>query len=268
MRKILYLASALLAGSGLCAQTNEGVIIYERKINMHRRIQDEQMKAMIPEFRTTKHQLMFSDSTSVYKAVPEDEMPEGFGGEGGGPRIVMRMGPGDNGELYKNFAEGKSIESRELGAKTFIIEDSIRPRNWKLTGETKTIMGFTCRKAISTEMIMTGGGMRVRMGGPGGANAPADTANRPQPRQVTVEAWYADGIPAPVGPESYGMLPGVILELNIDKGEIIYTAVELKKEVSKKDIKEPKKGKKVTREEFMKMQSELMGGGGNRMIRM
>jgi GLPGLI family protein len=268
MRKIICLAAILFSGSGLFAQTNEGVIIYERKINMHKRIQDEQMKAMIPEFRTTKHQLMFSDSTSVYKAVPEDEMPEGFG-EGGGNRIVMRMGPGDGGELYKNFASGRSIESRELGAKTYIIEDSIRPRNWKLTGETKVIQGYTCRKAVSTDQMMMGGGMQIRMGGPGGGNANTDTANRPQPKQVTVEAWYAEGITAPVGPESYGMLPGVILEMNIDDGSVIYSAVEIKKSVDKKDIKEPKKGKKVTRQEFMKMQSDLMqSNGGSRMFRM
>jgi GLPGLI family protein len=266
MRKIIYLAACLFSSSCLFAQTNEGVIIYERKINMHKRMQDEQMKAMIPEFRTTKHQLMFSDSTSVYKAVPEDEMPEGFS-EGGGNRVIMRMGPGDNGELYKNFAAWKSIESRELGAKTYIIEDSIRSRNWKLTSETKVIQGYTCRKAISTEQMMAPG-MRIRTS-QGENNAQTDTANRPQARQVTVEAWYAEGITAPVGPESYGMLPGVILELNIDDGSMIYTAVEIKKAVDKKDIKEPKKGKKITRQEFMKMQADLFqSNGGMRTIRM
>jgi GLPGLI family protein len=267
MTKIAYLVLSLLSVGALNAQTTEGVIIYERKINMHKRIQDEQMKAMIPEFRTTRHQLMFSDSSSAYKAVPEDEMPEGFTGEGGGNRIVMRMGPGENSELYKNFASGKSIESRELGAKTYIIEDSIRPRGWKLTGETKVIQGYTCRKATSTETMMTGSTMRIRSGGEN--NTTTDTTNRPQPKQVVVEAWYAEGITAPVGPESYGMLPGVILELNIDDGSMIYSAVEIKKSVDKKDIKEPKKGKKITRQEYIKMQEELFqGNGGMRTIRM
>lgn len=262
MKKIIYLAALLLSGSGLFAQTHEGVITYERKINMHRRIQDEQLKAMIPEFRTSKHQLLFSDSTSIYKAVPEDEMPEA--GDGGTRIVIRGGGPGESGELYKNFAEGRSVESRELGAKTYIIEDSIKPRNWKLTGETKVILGYTCRKATSTEMMMTGGGIRVNING---NNNQSDTTNRPAPKQVTVEAWYAEGITAPVGPESYGMLPGVILELNVDNGAVIYTATEIKKDVAKKDIKEPKKGKKITREELMKMQRELMENGGSRMIR-
>lgn len=261
------MAAALLSCGSLLAQTQQGVIIYERKINMHRRIQDEQMRAMIPEFRTSRHQLMFSDSTSVYKAVPEEEMPDAFSGEGGGQRMVFRSGPGETGELYKNFATGKSVESRELGAKTYIIEDSIRGRSWKLTGETKTILGFTCRKAVSTESMMSGGTRIVVSGGPGGQQS--DTSNRPAPRQVSVEAWYAEGITAPVGPESYGMLPGVILELDIDNGSIVYTAQELKKEINRSDIREPKKGKRISRADFIKMQAELMGsGGGARMIRM
>lgn len=264
MKKIFYLAGMLLSSAGLFAQIHEGVIVYERKINMHRRIQDEQMKAMIPEFRTTKHQLLFSDSTSVYKAVPEDEMPEA-GSEGGGRVIIRAGGPGDNGELYKNFAEGRSIQSMDLGAKTYIIEDSIKQRNWKLTGETKVIMGYTCRKAVSTETMMNGGAIRISFGGPNSNQS--DTANRPKPVQVPVEAWYAEGITAPVGPESYGMLPGVILELNVDNGAIVYKATDIKKEVSKKDIKEPKKGKKITRDELMQMQREMMGNGGTRMMR-
>jgi len=259
MKKIVYLVSLLLSSSTLFAQLHEGVITYERKINMHRRIQDEQVKAMVPEFRISKHQLLFSDSVSVYKVVPEDEMPEA-GNESGGNRMVIRMGgPGDNGELYKNFAEGKSIQSTDLGAKTYIIEDSIRPRSWKLTGETKSILGYTCRKAVSTETMMIGGGARVVV--MNGSSSQPDTANRPKPQQVQVEAWYAEGITAPVGPESYGMLPGLIMELNIDNGAMIYSAIDVKKEVAKKDIKKPKKGKKITREEFMNMQRELMGNG-------
>jgi GLPGLI family protein len=259
MKKLLYLAVVMLAALPVFAQLHEGAITYERKINMHRRIQDEQMKAMIPEVRTTKHMLLFSDSSSVYKAVPEDEMPEA-GGEGGGRVFIRAGGPGDNGELFKNFAEGKSIESHEMGAKTYIIEDSIRPRNWKLTGETKQILGYTCRKATSTETMTTGGNIRMNVNG---NNRTTDTTSRPQPKQVTVEAWYAEGITAPVGPESYGLLPGVILELNVDNGAVIYSAVDIKKEVAKKDIKEPKKGKKITRKEYMDMQRELMGGGNN-----
>ena len=72
MTKILLSALSLLSIDTLIAQMKEGTIVYERKMNLHRTITDEQMKAMMPEFRTSKHQLLFSDSTSVYKAVAEE----------------------------------------------------------------------------------------------------------------------------------------------------------------------------------------------------
>ena len=83
MKKIIFSITSLLTAATLFAQVKEGTIIYERKINMHRRITDEQMKAMIPEFRTSKFQLLFSDSISMYKAVPEDNTPDPFAGNGG-----------------------------------------------------------------------------------------------------------------------------------------------------------------------------------------
>jgi GLPGLI family protein len=262
--KQVFLFFSMLFSLSVFAQLKEGVVIYERKVNVHRNIQDEQMRAMIPEFRTSKHQLLFSDSSSVYKIVPEDEAPDPFNNEGGGNRMIFRMG-NDGGEVFRDFTSMRAIEQTDLGAKTFIIEDTMRKRNWKLTDETKTILGYTCRKAVSTETIMMGA-MRVTVGGPGGTQA--DSSNTPKPQQVPVEAWYAEGINVPAGPDAYGQLPGVILELNIDNGRTIYKALEIKQEVNKKDIREPKKGKRVTREEYRKMQRELMGGGGQRMIRM
>lgn len=70
MKRTFILLTGLLCLSALQAQMKAGTVIYERKINMHKTIQDEQMKAMIPEFRTSKHMLLFSDSISVYKMVP------------------------------------------------------------------------------------------------------------------------------------------------------------------------------------------------------
>jgi len=77
-------------------------------------------------------------------------------------------------------------------------------------------------------------------------------------------AWFAQNILAPVGPDSYGQLPGVILELDVDNGTMVYKALTLKTTVEAKELKEPKKGKKVTRQEYVKLQRELFqnqGGG-------
>jgi GLPGLI family protein len=274
MKRILLMLFICISMQQVNAQMKEGTIVYQRKINLHRRITDEQFRAMVPEFRTSKHVLLFSDSTSIYKLLPEDEVPEPF--EGGGTRTFVRMGGGsDAGELYKNFALGQSIMQTDLGAKTFIIQDSIKQQAWKLTDETKQINGFTCRKAIAKQKQLSAQTIRtVTSTSKEGGALKIDSAtkkvdvNTAKPKEVDVVAWFAEGINSPVGPENNGGLPGVILQLDINNGETIYTALEIKKEVNKKEIKQPSKGKKVTRDEFNKLQMEalnnLQGGGGIR----
>src|ERR1700743_3036238 len=51
----------------------EGRIIYQRKINMWRRIGDESMKSMIPEYNLSKSELDFSADESVYKNLKEED---------------------------------------------------------------------------------------------------------------------------------------------------------------------------------------------------
>jgi hypothetical protein len=80
MKKVILLFIGFASFSISHAQIKEGTVFYDQKINMHRNITDEQMKAMMPEFRTSKFQLEFSDSISVYKLVPEDEAPDPFAG--------------------------------------------------------------------------------------------------------------------------------------------------------------------------------------------
>lgn len=262
MKKLFFLLTASVSLTALSAQVKEGTIYYEQKVNMYKTIQDEQMRAMIPEFRTTKYMLLFSDSVSMYKMVPEDEAPDPFAGGSNGPRVIMRMGAAGGGDLYKNFAQSKSVQSSELGGKNFLIIDSIKQQPWKLGTDTKQILGHNCHKA-TRKIMQSGNGVIRRMVMGGGNTTPDTTTQKQQPgKEVEVVAWYADDIVSPVGPENYGQLPGVILQLDVDNGTTVFTATEVKKTVDAKELKEPKKGKAVTRQEFSKMMMDMMGGSG------
>lgn len=212
------------------AQTKQGTIVYERKIDVHRRMEDEQMKAMVPQFRTDKHKLLFTENVSVYKTVEEEEAPDPFD-NGGGNRIMIRFGgPGEDGILYKNFSSQKLFQQTSLGDKEYIIDDTIRTQQWKLADETKTILNHNCKKATTkTE------------------------------RGSDIVAWYAEDIPVPAGPENFGGLPGAILLLDANNGEIVFTATEIKGNVSSKDLKEPSNGKHITRADFEKKVDEAFG---------
>jgi GLPGLI family protein len=262
MKKAFLLISAAMGISALQAQIKEGTIVYERKINTHRNMPNEQMRAMVPEFRISKHLLIFSDSISVYRMIPENEDPDQFAGGagaggGGGVRMSFTMGgSNDAGDLYKNFTQSKSILSSELAGKSYLVVDSITQQPWKLTNETKQILGYTCLKATRKITVQAAPMRMMVINGPGG-NTNRDTS-RPQPREIELVAWYAQDIASPVGPENHGQLPGVILELDTDNGATVYKALEFKKQVDQKQLKEPKKGKTVTAAEFSKMRMDLM----------
>lgn len=227
------MALCLLSHAGF-SQLTQGKIVYERKVNMHKRLTGEQesMRNMVPEFSTFKMQLLFSEKESIFKQIQDEEDIRDKADEGEDGRIIVRMG-GDN-ETYKNYALGKTIELRELGPKKYIIEDSIRVQQWKLDeSESKNIKGYNCKKATT----------KNQQGAP-------------------VVAWYTDQIACPSGPEIFGGLPGMILELNIGDGEIVFSPLEISATADKTLVKAPANGKKITRKEFQKMMEEEFGASG------
>jgi GLPGLI family protein len=220
----------------------KGTIMYERKIDVHRHLPDEQMKAMVPQFQTAQYQLLYRDSLCFYNAVPNDEQPDPFDNPtGGGTHIVMKFGgPGDAGILFRNYSSGQLIEQTTLAEAQYLINDTIHSLPWKLSADTLTILGQLCKKATATARN----------------NAP-------------VIAWYCENIPLPVGPDKYGGLPGAILKIDIDNGGITFTATKLSPAVDEKSMKVPS-GKFITRAAFEKKLDEILGppdSQGRRIIR-
>lgn len=224
------------------AQQNEGIVLYDQKINMHRRLPDEAMKAMTPEYRTNKMQLAIRGGESLYKAVAVSDINEESTDAGGNTvRMMIRV---PQNEIYRNFDQKKTVELRELAGQKFLIQGELSQLPWKFTGEARKVNGYDCMQA---------------------------TYANPE-RKQNVVAWFTDAIPAPAGPAGYGGLPGLILELDVNEGETIYTATNLNfKKLDNNDMKHPSGGKKVTEAEFNKIRDDYMkemgGSGGMRIIR-
>ncbi|WP_247237308.1 GLPGLI family protein [Telluribacter sp. SYSU D00476] len=238
MKKILLsLLIAVYSLGSTLAQTNEGIVLYDQKINMHRRLPDESMKAMMPEFHTDKMQLALRGAESLYKNVEVSDVDEEVTDQNGNAmRMVIRV---PQNEIYRNFDQKKGVELRELAGQKFLIQDELKQTPWKLTGETKKINGYDCMKATYTQ------------------------PERNQP----VVAWFTEAIPVPSGPAGYGGLPGLILELDVNDSEIVYTATKLDfKKLSNTDLKVPAGGKKVTEAQFNKIRDDFMKERGG-MIR-
>ena len=197
---------------------------------MHKRLppENENMKSMIPQFSTFKMQLAFSGEQSLFTSMEQNDDIRDQAGQDG-QRMVIRMNAG-NDQVYKDYAAGKVTELRELGPKKYLVEDSIRKLAWKLTEDTMTIKGFHCKKA--------------------------QTKNR---QGDNVVAWYTEEIPCPSGPDQFGGLPGLILQVDLGDGWMVSKAVEISTQPSGMVVKAPEGGKKITREEFQKMRDEAFG---------
>jgi GLPGLI family protein len=267
MKKILlfiFLVSSFVAS----AQMKEGKVLYERTLQMQFRGnmpptppgEPPRETRNIPRERKDKFELSFANNQSLWEALPDMEENNDFG-DGGGNRIMMRFGGGDD-LTYFNFETGKQVQQRELNSKNYIVEDSIEKLNWKLTGETKSILGHTVQKAKAERygnraiMTMENGEMKRQM----------------QPDTTIITAWIAMDIPVSAGPEFQGQLPGLILELDMNNGRIVYKALEISSKVNVSAIKEPKGGKHITAAEFNKqrdkefeeMRRNMPTGGGRR----
>ena len=289
--KTLLIAASLLTTIAATAQTSEGKLIYERKMNLHKNIppEREQFKAMIPEFQTSKMELSFKGNQSLYKSVKtdDDDLPTTDQGGGGGFRMIRSMMAGGDAESFKNYETGIATDIRELGPKKYLLDDTLQRISWKLSSDTMTILGHLCHKATAIQkggvmgmmQRQTGGGSNQQNQQPtiaGGADSSRRRNNFSNNSTLTqdqaVIAWYADDLASPAGPDTYYGLPGVIMKMDIGDGFIVYTPLEMSAAAG--TVKAPTSGKKITREEYYKMvreQAESMrsmggrNGGGMRM---
>jgi GLPGLI family protein len=68
-------------------------------------------------------------------------------------------------------------------------------------------------------------------------------------------AWYTEEIPLPHGPNIFGGLPGVILELISTKWQTVEIAIDI--QTQHVEIVQPAVSKKVSREKFDKIKMDL-----------
>ncbi len=246
MKKIIFTIFTFSFGLLLMAQnqTKQGEVTYLETMKLNFRIEgmSEQMMERMPKERKSKKILYFNEEASSYQASKEqteDMIPGGRGGRGGGMRMMMNSP--DN-KVYISFKNNQKIEQREFMTRTFLITEKTSSEGWKLTGNQKMIMDYPCQEASQI----------------------TDTD--------TILAWFTPAIPVSAGPGNYVNLPGLVLEVDINNGKrmLVAESIDLKP-IDKNLIVQPKKGKKVSREEFQKIVEEKtkeMGGetGGRNMI--
>jgi GLPGLI family protein len=230
-----------VAPHNLASQNFTGTFKFEEKTNLHRTLgkSNPDFLQYMPEFRSNFKLMAIKNNTSVYVNGEEEQNMSINRGDG---LVNMTFKMPEN-ILFKNYQTGEIVEEREFMGKKFLIEGDKKDFTWKITGKMKSILDFPCIEAMYS-----------------------DTSQ-------TILAYFTAAIPLQGGPQMYGGLPGLILEVNVNNGERLITAISLDSNEPTVPVQKPDKGKKMNREEFDQMVKERMeemqstgGGGGIRIM--
>ncbi len=223
MKKLQLICIFLLTVFGANAQfTQFGKIEYERKVNIKRQLNDlddeqkqwiEKFKAQIPDFNTSYFDLYFNTSKSLYKPGKEVE---------GGTKLWFAQSPANDNVVLTDFGTEKVKANKTVFEQKFLVEDSMRKIEWKISDEIRTIANYKCRKAVGKIFD-----------------------------SVYVVAFYTEDIMVSGGPEMFGGLPGMILQLAIPRMHTTWVAQKIDMVKPKDtDFTTSDKGKKTTQKEL------------------
>lgn len=244
----------LVFSIAISAQNTNGKAYYviknTIKMNLGNRQIPEAQKAMIQErinsMSTNNFVLSFNKNSSIYVEEEKLEKDQGNG------IIAQRMGmmkmilnQGNNGKLYKNINDHTYKNQVDIYGKLFLIQDSLKAIDWKITDEVKTIGKHTCFKATA---IQKNRGLPTNFR-PGEQRTDDSKEERKiGDEMIIVTAWFTLDIPISQGPAMYYGLPGLILEVNAGNTTILCSKIELNKK--EEIINAPKNGKKINQKKY------------------
>lgn len=254
MKKTLFPLIAIVACQVAVAQMKEGKVVYEMTQQLNFQVRGGGGGEMpdLPKTFTRQYELLFSNNQSLWQPLPDmnqeaNQMAGPSGGPGGPMVNIVRIG-GADAVTYHNFETGKRVSERELSAKNYLVEEPISKLSWKLTEESKTILGRRAVKATADRISQ-----RTLISMENG-----ETSRKLVPDTSKIVAWIATDIPVPAGPDFQGQLPGLILELDINNGRTLFKALEVSPKVNVASIKAPSRGKKISADDYAKEQSKMM----------
>jgi GLPGLI family protein len=237
--KQIGIITMLLSVFVLNAQNFQGKAYYQTKRTFEMKMDsskvNDEMQKQIQEMIRTQFEktyiLTFNKNESIYKQ--EEKLNKPNPAQGG---FVIEIVDGHN-ILYKNNKDSAYTQSLEEFGKKFLIQDKLKPLKWEMTKESKMIGKYLCIKATATKLI---------------DDYDDEFKKKEKQKKLKIEAWYTPEIPVGHGPEMYGNLPGLILELHEDKMHYVCNKIVLNPK-EKVEITAPKKGKKINQKDFDKM---------------
>ncbi|MGV3684640.1 MAG: GLPGLI family protein [Daejeonella sp.] len=245
LKYIPFIVLLTLVNTGFAQHANfafEGSIDFEKSVNMHAQIPRmmtkdnetflrpafDQYKTTQPQFRILKSTLLFTKDKTLFTPIEPEAGPRNLFNEN------VAIAPQNN-TIYTDLSNSKSIAQKKIYEENFLVTDSVRKINWKITSETRDIAGYTCRRANA--IIMD---------------------------SIYVVAFYTDEIPVSGGPESFTGLPGMILGVALPHENVTWFAKMVNpKALAANAMTPPKKGKPTDNNGLMATMKSVMKNWGD-----
>lgn len=129
------------------------------------------------------------------------------------------------GIFYTNFLEKIKLHQLDVMGESFLISDDFNS-NWNITNETKTIGKYKCIKAIAN----------------------CDSCEKKD------EIWFTNQVPLSYGPLGYNGLPGLVIQVKTKSSIIQLEKISFSKN---QKIDKPKRGRKITRNEYISLTQKV-----------
>jgi GLPGLI family protein len=268
---VFFLSVALLfSNNDLYAQDFQGKATYISKSKMElgrwgarmSEAQKKQIAARLKNRLEKEFVLVFNKQESVFT---EEEQLDAISGatDSWGKNFAA-------GENYKNVKTNAQIQQQEFYGKKFLVKDKLQKIDWTLGKESKQIGNYLCFKATSfipTDDLLWYSFSWSRMRSTDNQDAKDEENNEPEVDVTQIEAWYTPQIPVGHGPSEYWGLPGLILEVSAGGTTMLCSKIVINP-VEAIEIEAPKKGTKVTKNEYQDIiQNKMAEFRNNRMRR-
>ncbi|MHB8206327.1 GLPGLI family protein [Mucilaginibacter sp.] len=244
MKKALLTFTLFILALNLFAQnahfTTSGTVEYNKTSNVYAMIEKEvskdneafyrpfidAYKKGNPQFKVLKSTLTFSGDKTLFVPIEPETIGNMFS------NIPLAN---QNNTIYNDLDAKTTISEKVVFDATFLIKDTIRKIKWKITGETREVAGYTCRRANGIMMD-----------------------------SIYVVAFYTEKIHVSGGPESFNGLPGMILQVAVPHENIAWVATKVTDlPVIENAVQPPKKGKSVTHAQLITTLHDLTKNWGD-----
>ncbi|MBB6131605.1 GLPGLI family protein [Mucilaginibacter lappiensis] len=220
--------------------TENGTITFEKTINMYalleKQINKDDESYMRPafesykknqkQFKVLKSTLNFANNKTLYTPIEPETATGGFFSDS--PMA------GQVNTVFTDLSASMVTNQKKVFEETFLVKDSTRKINWKITTETREIAGYTCRRANALVLD-----------------------------SIYVVAFYTDEIPVSGGPELFSGLPGMILGVALPHENMTWFATKVTDmPIEDKALAPPKKGKQVTNKSLYTTLTSVMKNWG------